>query len=557
MLVLVRALERWFWAWPLFALGTALAGDRVRKRGIPVDTARFRVSESGESISLMRLACQQPLVSLPAVLSFVRIRRQVLNTLTAIVEPDGVPADAVADSVAAAARALRTQLETDSGLWEHVRRERTRIVRTRFNRLVQWPAVLAWSIVAAVGILPFAYFVIGGTSRWANVQDWFSNRPTVVVASTLFSALVTAVIAGLTVIGWSTIAETAGELKARLLMGLLSQGFALAGIGLILYRYQTIPLLDFPLITDIYHGLEAIAVMYMIVGLAAILLATGVVALPAGAVLLGVTTTELAIAGVLASATGLALLSVSSSDVGGLSELPGQTRVQIPGAPLPPIPPEVAIAAAAAAITAMTNNANGWQPDTPADPHHYVDANGNLRWRDTNQLVAHNPNRARYTGEDGIERWADTDQPVEEAAGTGEPASAPTDSLTDDERSFVEYEEARGRSPRAIPRASERTADFDYPSDPELGTWELKTISGLSSTSADSISGAIASRAMDGRGQSGQVVIDVRAQSGSTQSIAERGIRRAYGADNVTGGRLRAIRVIGSDFDITVPKRDN
>ena len=41
------------------------------------------------------------------------------------------------------------------------------------------------------------------------------------------------------------------------------------------------------------------------------------------------------------------------------------------------------------------------------------DANGDLRWRDTNQLVAHNPNRARYIDNNGTERWADTDQAVD------------------------------------------------------------------------------------------------------------------------------------------------
>ena len=333
VLVLVRLFEPWFWAWPLFALGAAIAGDRVRAVGSEVDTSRFRVSNTSEAAALLKLARQQPLASLPAVLSFIRIRRQVLNTLTAAGDSGCETTDAVADATAATASTLRAQLDNDSGLWAQVRLERTELVRAKFNRLVRWPGILAWPVFVGVGFFPLAYFVIGGTSRWPGVQDWFTNHPAMVVASTMFGAVVTAVIAGLSVIRWSTIADTAGELKARLLLGLFCQGFALAGTGLILYRYQTFPLLDFPLITDIYHGLEAMAVLLLIVGLAALLLATGIVALPAGAVLLGVTTTELAIGGVLMSASGLALLNYAhrgayTQAVGGAIDSIGDTIVQ-------------------------------------------------------------------------------------------------------------------------------------------------------------------------------------------------------------------------------------
>lgn len=77
------------------------------------------------------------------------------------------------------------------------------------------------------------------------------------------------------------------------------------------------------------------------------------------------------------------------------------------------MPPKVATAAAAAIVTATADGADQWQPDPAQDPHHDLDANGDLRWRDTDQLVAHNPNRARYIDNNGTERWADTDQPVD------------------------------------------------------------------------------------------------------------------------------------------------
>ncbi len=84
---------------------------------------------------------------------------------------------------------------------------------------------------------------------------------------------------------------------------------------------------------------------------------------------------------------------------------------------------------------------------------------------------------------------------------------------------------------------------------------EYKAISGVQDATSDGISQAIARRVMDGRGQALHIIVDARGQSGITAEIAERGVRRAYGADNATGGRIRSIRVIGPDFSITRPRR--
>jgi hypothetical protein len=45
-----------------------------------------------------------------------------------------------------------------------------------------------------------------------------------------------------------------------------------------------------------------------------------------------------------------------------------------------------------------------------------------------------------------------------------------------------------------------------------------------------------------------------RKQPGMTRDIADRGIRRAYGADNATGAKIQSIRVVGKDFDVTIPR---
>ncbi len=79
---------------------------------------------------------------------------------------------------------------------------------------------------------------------------------------------------------------------------------------------------------------------------------------------------------------------------------------------------------------------------------------------------------------------------------------------------------------------------------------EYKTISGLKNPNSDTISGAIANRAMNARSQAPNVVIDARRQSGMTREDAIRGVNRAFGADSVTAlksgtaPKLASIRII-------------
>lgn len=119
------------------------------------------------------------------------------------------------------------------------------------------------------------------------------------------------------------------------------------------------------------------------------------------------------------------------------------------------------------------------------------------------------------------------------------------------EQSFVVYELQRGSNVTTIPTGRSRTPDFNI-----SGTRvELKTISGVQNPNSNRISMAMASRGMDGRGQSGHVVLDLRNQAGITRDIADRGIIRLWGADNANGRRIQSIRVVGPDFDYTVPRR--
>jgi Contact-dependent growth inhibition CdiA C-terminal domain len=122
--------------------------------------------------------------------------------------------------------------------------------------------------------------------------------------------------------------------------------------------------------------------------------------------------------------------------------------------------------------------------------------------------------------------------------------------LNAEEANFAREQLAAGKTVEVVPRGAGRTPDFII----DGQRIELKTLSGVADTTSEGISKAIARRVMDGRGQSTDVVVDARGQAGITQEIAERGIRRAYGADNATGGKITSIRVIGPGFDITIPR---
>ncbi|MCL4859212.1 MAG: hypothetical protein KJZ93_07385 [Caldilineaceae bacterium] len=91
-----------------------------------------------------------------------------------------------------------------------------------------------------------------------------------------------------------------------------------------------------------------------------------------------------------------------------------------------------------------------------------------------------------------------------------------------------------------------RTADFLV----DGVRTELKTISNL--TSPD-LSGALGRRILEGAGQAPHIIADVRQQAGLTRALAERAVRRAFGADSAR--RIQQIRVIGHEFDLTVPRQ--
>jgi hypothetical protein len=124
------------------------------------------------------------------------------------------------------------------------------------------------------------------------------------------------------------------------------------------------------------------------------------------------------------------------------------------------------------------------------------------------------------------------------------------DGLTAAEKGFVEDLLSKGKNVEVVPRGVGRTPDFKI----DGVQTELKTLSGVAKQTPDGLSAAMASRIMDGRGQAAQIIVDARGQAGMTKEIAERGIKRAFGADNATGKKIQSIRVIGDGFDITVPR---
>jgi hypothetical protein len=159
-----------------------------------------------------------------------------------------------------------------------------------------------------------------------------------------------------------------------------------------------------------------------------LLLITGIVLIIAAIVLcpalapaaigITLTTSEALLVGSIGlSLTGTALYQASTT--GGLRTrtTPGPTASPTPPNPFEPPPWAPWLLAAAGNIVAnqFPGSPPGQSP-TPEtiDPYQYRDSKGELRWTDTNELVAHNPNRTRYQDETGTWRWTDTDQPVDQ-----------------------------------------------------------------------------------------------------------------------------------------------
>lgn len=120
--------------------------------------------------------------------------------------------------------------------------------------------------------------------------------------------------------------------------------------------------------------------------------------------------------------------------------------------------------------------------------------------------------------------------------------------LTAEESAIVGRLLNEGRTVRVLAESTKqgvRTADFIV----DGVRTELKTISSL--TSKD-LSGALGRRILEGAGQAPNIIADVRGQAGLTRELAERAIRRAFGADTLS--RIQQIRVIGDGFDVVVPR---
>jgi hypothetical protein len=128
-----------------------------------------------------------------------------------------------------------------------------------------------------------------------------------------------------------------------------------------------------------------------------------------------------------------------------------------------------------------------------------------------------------------------------------------TNGLTDAEKNFIKEQLAGGNNVKIIPSTNVgRTGDF-YINDIKF---ELKTMSNVANQTSDGLSSAISSTAMNGRAQSGNIIIDARGQAGMTPDIAQRGINRAYGADIRSGAaKIESITIITPQGTVYVPRR--
>jgi filamentous hemagglutinin len=105
-----------------------------------------------------------------------------------------------------------------------------------------------------------------------------------------------------------------------------------------------------------------------------------------------------------------------------------------------------------------------------------------------------------------------------------------------------------GNDIEIVLRGEGRTPDFKI----NGAIQEYKNISGVQRTDVEGLSSAISSRIMDGRGQSGNIIVDARNQSGMTPEAAQSAIGRAYGADAKKD--INSITILLPDGQITATR---
>ncbi len=99
--------------------------------------------------------------------------------------------------------------------------------------------------------------------------------------------------------------------------------------------------------------------------------------------------------------------------------------------------------------------------------------------------------------------------------------------MSNTERDFADELGALGNQVEVVDTGKDPTPDFKI----NGVSHELKTVTNIVKTDAESLSGSISTTIVNARGQSPNIIIDARGQAGMTKEAAEQAVKRAYGAD--------------------------
>lgn len=461
LLSVVRVFEPVYWAWPLAALAVAMVFDNSV-------LSRHRSPSDGLGVGrLARLVGQRPLVAGPAVWSFVVTRRA-----TRYSEAHG-RVESNRDRIGVVtgiATAFNNHLDgvADPDLWNRIVEHRSRLRRGRWQAMLRSPVAVGYLVTAGVLLsAPFLFLVVGSTPGLTAIQTWLTKDggQWLLLGSGSVGLVFGLLVLALSTRAWRLTPPVLSEARARLTLTICIQVCAVLSVALSLYLFADGTELHRPILSNFGHGLDALASLLIGLGLVIAVGAIAVAAFPVVAAGAGITVT---VGGVVTAGA-----AAGSLIAGGLV-LRGNTVSLIPAGPRrpstrdllnmpvgPPGPDYFAPLTLGSLILAI---AAGWEifggpsdaaavPVGPSDPNHYLDSQGNLRWRDTNQLVSDVPTRARYRDDNGVWRWADTDQPIDRleppdgvdaddgqtppsttVPGDQDTIDAPTGALTDSER---------------------------------------------------------------------------------------------------------------------------
>lgn len=552
--------DRWLWTWPLVALAVAVAVDhRTRRRAIADHPELLLASEQQAGAPARGLAREAGL-RLPwsalTVYRYVLVRRGAWYSGRSdlMAEVAGVRAQLDAGSTREAWQAvqpgrtlLRAMLPPGPG-------RRARLVK-RVALIGLWLALLSPAAV---------YHSRPTEGRKDGIKGWFGTESGLRWATVAMGAGLVWLAWRMVVTGrqlWRARAGASREPAARLALQLCTGSGALAFGLLALRTYQLAGTPDARLVSQFFL-LDALLSALLVTALVVVMLAAVAVAPE-----------------VLVIGGGLTLLDVFLVDVAAQLAVANPARGPSVGLqprpsfepPRPSWPKIFGPLLTIGGLLATVKLRHAWnrifggggrtrQPPAPFNPEQYIDPRGVQRWRDTNQPVEQFPNRSKYEDDNGIWRWSDTDKPTDSLHQDGALSAQPPDPTKESDEAKRLAIELENRSAAAWAEAGEEVLyindrskvvplDKDGNTPPKatkrpdhrVGGWFRDVYAPSTPDAVNSLKTPLEDKLRDGQTQRLDIVLDPRRSTNLTTADLQAAFDSEF-RDLVEGGAYDFVR---------------